>query len=191
MKPIFHDLTNPVTAAVLPLKGQAISRAETETHKLVERYAAKLAEHGDDIRAAFPYPKSMYHDRVQYRKLKASHDIAHRITKDKPGSRYHGSMRDPHYRVIDPEQVEKFVQNARDFAAQQYDAFVMKLVGKVGPVTEAKLHGTHVWGYSDLSVRKPDGSVEIWRTQQIVNQSVLGTIFNQWPTRKIGKGAYK
>lgn len=185
MKPIFHDLTNPVTAAVLPLKGAAQDRAEQETRSLVERYAAKLAEHGDDIRAAFPYPNSGKVGREEYRKMKARHDTAHRITKDKPGTRYIGSMRDPHYRVIDDEQVEKFVQTARDFAAQQYDAFVMKLVGKIGDVTKASLSGSHVWGYSVLTVAKADGSVEKWQTQQIVNQSVLGTLFNQWPTRKL------
>lgn len=187
MKPVFHDLTNPVTAAVLPMKKEAEDRAEADTRKLVERYAAKLAEHEWDIRAAFPYPNGNM-GREEYRKLKGRHDTAARITRTKPNSGYYGSFRGPHFVELDDERIERFVQTAREFAAQQYDAFVMKLVGKVGAVTEAKLHGSHVWGFSDLAVRKPDGEVEIWRTQQIVNQSVLGTLFNQWPTRKLKRG---
>lgn len=185
MKPTFLDLNNPVTQAVMPLKEAAKDRAEQETRALVKRYADKLEEHGWDIRAAFPYPSSMKHGRNEYKAMRGRYETANRITKTREGTRYYGSMRDPHYVEIDQERVEKFVANAREEAATQYDMFVAKLCRKVGPVTEAKLHGTHVWGFSDLTVRKPDDTVEVWRTQQIVNQSVLGTLFNQWPTRKL------
>ena len=42
-----------------------------------------------------------------------------------------------------------------------------------------------MWGYSVLTVTKEDGSVERWKTQQIMNISVLGLLFAQWPSRKM------
>ena len=79
---------------------------------------------------------------------------------------------------------ERFVQSAMEMAAAQYDAFVDQAGGKIGKCDAASLAGSHVWGHSILTVAKGE-TVERWKTQQIVNQSVLGTVFNQWPTRKL------
>jgi hypothetical protein len=67
----------------------------------------------------------------------------------------------------------------------QYTAFIQKLEGKVGAHTAAALDGSHVWGFSILTVTKADGTVEKWKTEQIINVSVLGKVFNQWPSRKV------
>ena len=188
MKPSFLDPNNPVTAAVMPLKEQAQGRAEAEARALVERYRAKLAEHGDDIRSAFPWPDSGRMGRSEYKQARARAQMAARLTVTKEGTHYFGSFRDPHYVQIDPASVEKFVKQSREEAAAQYDSFVIKLTGKVGKVKSAELRGSHVWGYSVLTITKDDGAVERWKTQQIVNTSVLGTLFNQWPTRKLKGG---
>jgi hypothetical protein len=50
---------------------------------------------------------------------------------------------------------------------------------------DASITGTHIWGHSVLTVTLPNGTVERWKTQQIVNQSKLGLLFNQWPSRKM------
>lgn len=184
MKPIFHDLANPVTAAVLPLKEQAQDRAEQEARQMIKTALNLLEENGWDARAVAPYPDSLRVGREQYRRMKAKHDFVLRITTT-DHSKYYGSFRGPHYVLRCPEHEERFVKLARDEAAAQYDMFVIKLVGKVGPVTEAKLEGSHVWGHSFLTVRNADGTQDIWKTQQIVNRSGLGTMFNQWPTRKL------
>jgi hypothetical protein len=94
-------------------------------------------------------------------------------------------MSDPHKRIASAAAEERFVAAAIELAATQYVAFVAKLVGKIGAVDSATLAGSHVWGYSILTVTKSDGSSERWQTQQIVNQSKLGTLFNQWPSRKV------
>jgi hypothetical protein len=36
-------------------------------------------------------------------------------------------------------------------------------------------------------VTTQEGEDQVWRTQMIVNVSVLGKLFNQWPTRQVGK----
>ncbi len=61
--------------------------------------------------------------------------------------------------------------------------FICKLVAKVGEVTEASIAGNHIWGESYLTVTTIAGAKQTWKTQQIVNVSVLGNYFNQWPTR--------
>jgi len=87
---------------------------------------------------------------------------------------------------MDTRGVERFVERAQAQAAVEYDAFVCKLVNKVGAVVDAELIGDHVWSYSVLRVTKREGVetfVERWKTQQIWNVSVLGNHFPQWPTR--------
>lgn len=87
--------------------------------------------------------------------------------------------------VMPEELVEKFIQAAKADAAAQYEAFVAKLQQKIGEVKNATLKGNHVWSYSILTVEKPDGTVEHWKTQMIINVSKLGKMFNQFPTRKV------
>jgi hypothetical protein len=84
-------------------------------------------------------------------------------------------------------KVRRFIKQRMEWAAADYDAFVIKLVKKIGEVKKAELHGNHVWGYSTLIVTIPDGEVQAWKTQQIVNHSKLGKPFNQWPTRRMKK----
>ena len=42
-----------------------------------------------------------------------------------------------------------------------------------------------MWSYSFLYVTTPSNGDQCWKTQQIINQSKLGKLFNQFPTRKI------
>jgi hypothetical protein len=84
-----------------------------------------------------------------------------------------------------PAGVESYVTRIKKQAADEYQLFVKKLVAKIGDVLAADLDGNHVWSSSTLTVRKADGSVERWFTQQIVNVSCRGKYFNQWPTRKL------
>ena len=96
-------------------------------------------------------------------------------------------MNDPVPVKMDREEIARFIKNSKEEAAAQYDAFVAKLIRKIGVVETAELTGNHVWSYSYLNVTKADGTKESWKTQMIVNVSKLGKLFNQWPTRKVGK----
>jgi hypothetical protein len=78
----------------------------------------------------------------------------------------------------------KYIKDARDDAAMQYDLYVMKLCGKCGEVDAAEIEGNHIWFSSSLAITKPDGTRELWITKMIHNRSKLGRSFLQWPTRK-------
>jgi hypothetical protein len=91
----------------------------------------------------------------------------------------------PEFADMSAEKGEKFVQEARENAAFQYEAYVAKLNKKIGPAKSASLTGNHVWGYSFLTVVTESGETQIWKTQMIVNVSKLGKLFNQFPTRKV------
>lgn len=174
----------PIAAAVMPLKDAAIERAGKEAEQLIARYHAKLAEHDWDARAAFPYPNGNMR-RDQYLTMKSRHNLAQQLTKQDAARPYNYRFDSPMYRVRHEPAEVAFIESAKAQAGLQYDAFVAKLEGKIGACEAATISGNHVWGKSILTVTKADGSVERWMTQMIVNQSALGTLFNQWPTRKI------
>lgn len=94
-------------------------------------------------------------------------------------------MNDPMMADVVPEKVEKFVKEAEEDAAKEYDLFVAKLEEKIGACVSAELAGNHVWSHSILTVTKQDGTGERWKTQMILNVSKYGKVFNQFPTRKV------
>jgi hypothetical protein len=185
IKDITLDQTNPIVIAVEPLKSDAVDRAEKEARKLVEKIKKDLADNNNDLEIVAPYPKTVgpgalwgeaFHIALAKRKLYGS------LVSHRKGSR---SFHEPDYVDIHGPYVDKFIENAKEDAAFQYKQFIHKLIKKVGEVKTASLSGNHVWGYSILSVTLSDGSEQKWKTQQIVNVSKLGKLFNQWPTRKM------
>jgi|SRR5262245_452341 len=176
-------MPHPVEQAILPLKADAIKRAQTEARALLDKIMTDLAAHNWDVNAAAPRPNGNM-GREQYRRMHSKHALYLSVTAYAPDQTSR-RLNDPHYRQPSPDHEARFVKGACEDAAIQYDAFVAKLVGKIGACDSAALAGSHVWGHSILTVLKADGIVERWKTQQIVNQSKLGTLFNQWPSRKL------
>lgn len=175
-------MTNPIAAAVAPIKDLAIARAEQDATAFIVRLLANLEAANWDLNVVAPRPLNS-DDRSTYRAKSYKIGLYQSITTYSPEPTFR-RVSDPDYRVRDEAKEALFVKNAKDLAAAQYDAFVVKLIGKIGAVDTASLHGEHVWGHSILTVVKADASVEKWKTQQIVNVSKLGTLFNQWPSRK-------
>jgi hypothetical protein len=176
----------PVGKAVHALKADAVASAELDARDVVERVRTDLEAHGWDVHAVAPYPSNrVLYDRAAYARAKAKYGLYNRLIMDDPKFGYQGSRSgDPRIVVINPTSAERFVNEAREMAAANYDAFIVKLVGKTGKdVVSAKLDGNHVWGHSTLIIIRKDGRTERWFTQQIVNYSGLGTPYNQWPTR--------
>jgi hypothetical protein len=183
---IFAIEREPIELAVAPLKEAALERAEKETREFVEKTRQELAAAGDDLTAIAPYP-SMHESNsygMAYHMKRYRHNLVMSFTKSKERHQSYTTSK-PYYVEIEPAKVEKLVERRKREAAEQYDEFVAKLIGKIGHVKAAELTGSHVWAYSTLTVTKLDGSVERWKTQQIVNVSKLGKHFNQWPTRKV------
>lgn len=175
----------PVGLCIHPMKVDAVDAMEKNVRESVEKLLAKLAKHDGDIFKAFPYNEN-WRTRTENDKYDEKlHRHVYMLTKDTDElievREYH---RQNFKRLPNPENIEHFVQQNRDIAAANYDAFICKLVHKVGPdVVSATINGSHIWGNSILTVTKANGTVERWNTKTIWNTSKLGLSFNQWPTR--------
>jgi hypothetical protein len=174
---------NPIEACVLPLKTDAMASAVEAAVDQIARVLAALEAAGWDLNVAAPRGNSLRDRKEDYMRKNAKRNFFASVTK---------RVETHNYRIDAPSIVEKCVESecrymaaVAENAAEQYDLFVAKLCKKVGPVVDASLTGSHVWGYSLLTVEKADGTAETWQTQQIINQSIYGLLFNQWPTRKL------
>lgn len=173
---------NPVEKAVLPLRAGAIQHAVEAANGLVKKIRGELEAVGWDANIAAPYPRGNLGKR-DYNERRAKYHLVRSITK-----RIGQLSRSPG----DPEPVEiydvgvaRLVAEFERAAVDSYDSYVAKLISKVGEVIDAELLVEGTWSYSVLQVTKPNGSKEKWKTRTIVNVSVLGKLFNQWPTRRI------
>lgn len=94
--------------------------------------------------------------------------------------------------AIRPDIDDILRREAKAVADDTVAAFAAKLAGKVD---RERAEGTTVvgvtsttidrWSSGTTVVRLSDGSEQEWHTQVIVNQSCLGKLFNQWPTRRV------
>lgn len=173
----------PVGAALHPRKVDAIECAAQEAQARIGKMLAKLEADGWDINITAPYPNSLRESRESYLIKQARHHAFSNITKEDPARR-NISMHGPHYRVRSEEGIARYINNAKQDAAFQYDAFICKMTLKIGEgAISAELAGNHIWGNSLLRVKMADGSEQDWHTQQIWNTSSLGKVFPQWPSR--------
>lgn len=173
---------NPIEAAVAPLEADAVGRAEKYARARVADFVSKLEAAGWDVNLVAPYPSSNGISKFEYWVKMDDYQVCGEITKWREITAHHGR---PCLVDLVPAGVESYVTRIKKQAAEEYQLFVKKLVAKIGDVLAADLDGNHVWSSSTLTVRKADGSVERWFTQQIVNVSCRGKYFNQWPTRKL------
>lgn len=171
-------MNTPIANAVAPLKQQAMDRAELAVTERIEAALAQLAAVGNDLNKVAPQPHGMM-GRATYKQAQALRAFLEAITVSTQASRRHG---EPNLRVVAPGGIARLVSITREEAAGSYEAFVAKLEQKVGDHRAAALDGSSVWGHSVLHVTTPAGA-QRWVTKQILNVSVLGKLFNQWPTR--------
>jgi len=180
----------PVGRALMPKKIDAVKSAREHAEQVIERVYAELEKHGWDINAAAPRADSFRMGRTQYQQVNSKRILYSSLTKRPEGVSESYSFRDTGPKIVerDPEGAARFISNSEQDAAYQYDMFICKMVGKVGEVTDASIEGDHVWGHSILTVNLPSGEKQLWKTQQIVNYSVYGRPYLQWPSRTV-KGA--
>jgi len=170
-------MKNVIEKLIAPLKKDAIEKAEEKALEIIQDVKQRLEAAGNDLQICAPYDRNSRNNRTYnlYRSLVTCRQPTHR-------------MGDPVIADINERKCAVFVENSKTIAGLQYDYFIEKLVIKIGPVKSATLTGNHVWNFSILTVEKENGDIEKWKTQMIVNVSKLGTLFNQWPTRKIKRG---
>lgn len=175
-----RDTTGFVAAAVAPLKATAMDHAEQESRDYVASVVARFV--GKDLNVVAPRPDNKM-SRTQYRQAQSRRGMITSILKTEYKSLSGAyTPNAPEMLVRDEAKEARYIKDDRDAAGVSFDAYVMKLEGKVGQgVTAASVDG-RLWTGSVLTVQKGDVT-ERWHTQQIINRSVLGTLFNQWPTR--------
>jgi len=91
-----------------------------------------------------------------------------------------------------PDIDEVLKREAQRVAEDTVAAFAAKLAGKVDReraegATVVGVTSTTIdrWSSGTTVVRLSDGSEQEWHTKVILNQSCRGTLFNQWPTRRV------
>ncbi len=169
-----------IVNAVQPLKDKAISRAEQTARETAERVRKTLKEAGNDLHVCAPYPSG---SSFEYMVKLSTYNLFTRLCKWRKGSISHN---EPCLADVDSNYVAKFVKDAKQDATIQYEAYVAKLVAKIGPVTAATLSDTQaIWFWSFLTVTTAAGQQQIWKTQCITNVSKLGKVFNQFPTQQV------
>lgn len=171
---------NAIAIAVAPIKQASIDAAVEATHEMIANIKAKLEAAQWDLDVAFPRP-SIHTSRATYMAQRAAHDYARCLVSPVKCSR---RPSEPFMVTWCEEGVARAIDTAAKDAALQYEAYVCKLVKKVGECDAAKMgFNGGVWFDSDLVVTKGEAK-EVWNTKCIVNRSVYGKVFNQFPTRK-------
>jgi hypothetical protein len=175
---------SPVAVAVEPLRAQAVNRAGIEAQAYADRMLAMYAENPSIANYPTRVGKSEAEREIAYMRYQVIHRITIGVKVDAAEAYRLGRERIEAPRVADPARIESFVAQAKKDAEAAYTAFIYKLEEKIGAHESASLTGDHVWGYSLLTVTK-GATVETWKTQQIINVSKKGKVFNQWPTRTV------
>ena len=172
--------TNPIVAAIEPQRAATIAATRTAAEAQVAKIAADLEAAGFNIEDYAPRAK--YNDgRYTGPAKDRFRAFINKLVSTKPAVGY-SSTPDP-IRYMDQAKIDRYIAECEKEADAAYTAFAEKLVGKIGDCDSAVLSGDHVWNKSTLTVTKGE-TVEKWTTRRILNHSVLGTPFNQWPTRK-------
>jgi hypothetical protein len=171
---------NPIYAAIAPQKAAAVAQAGAAVDARLREIAAKLV--GTDLRETAPRASLKIHGYgTRYKQAQAFHNLACAIVTCRPRADWRDDSQ--HVLAVNEAGIARLVADAEAQAGASFDGYVAKLTEKVGECDSAAVVG-YLWQYSHLTVNK-GAVVEVWKTQQIVNVSVLGTLFNQWPTRKV------
>lgn len=174
-----------VTEAILPMRELAQDSAEKIIKERIEETLHTLEnEFSWDRGAMAPYPSSLRESRIDFKMKVNKYYFLGEITNPLKGVTMMG---EPVYCRPDEKRIAKALEKARDLAAFTFDCYAAKLAKKVGTdVVSAKAEslGNDLWQSSKLVVYHTDGAFSTWNTNTIVNCSVLGKLFLQFPTRK-------
>lgn len=194
-----------VAAAVVENKARlADKRARLAARRAeAEALGIDLAKH--DERAT---PETYRAIRAELEPLVAAYAVRveesfrRRLPRDLAEINKHGDLRGIHWNwfttsednrtmVIRPDIDDFLRREAKVVAEDTVAAFCAKLAGKVDReraegATVVGVASTTIdrWSSGTTVVRLSDGSEQEWHTKVILNQSCLGKLFNQWPTRR-------
>jgi hypothetical protein len=162
-----------LVAALEPLRAAYEVQVIGHITNIVEDYAAKLAKFGNDYNAAFT----------------VQHTHCNRVYI--PNGFFQWFTASGRIATIHADVTNRIAKAAKEQATDEFLSFAAKMTGKIDTaangVAVAKIDATssgRIWEQSTTSVTLTNGTTQVWHTQSIVNTSVLGNMFNQWPTRR-------
>lgn len=186
-------MTTPVKIleeALAPLLNHSVAVTRLATEQKLEIIRKRFETHGWDAGKAFPYPESRL-SRAEFAEAKALYDFARAVTRSDT-ERQGVFATDPVFRLWDASAADRALALAKRTVREEFEAFVAKLAGKLGNgVAEIKCRTPApdgLWAFSEVEVKRANGTFETWRTQVVLNTSKYGRPFLQWPTRKISRG---
>jgi hypothetical protein len=172
-----------VFAALAPTETRLRNEFKRQLISQTDRVLAMLAEDGWDAEKRFSYPTGSM-SREAYRRAQALYELVHACTT---GTKSCRAWKDPDIRVEKPDTFATIAKQAARMARAALEGYCHKLAAKIddtgiacGKVEYAG--GTDPWGFSHVIINSGE---QRWRTRMIVNVSVYGKPFNQWPTRLI------
>lgn len=182
-----------VTAALAPTEAHLKAAYYAANVKNYRAVIARLEAAGWDMEKAFPSPRSNM-SRESYQSARERRANAEKFTQWDHAKRTLESNRmfgpEPvKLKLTESEQLAELMVEAASDAKAALQSYCWKLAGKISSeladgdtVTGATYRGSaDVWGWSFVDVTTAAGS-QCWKTKMIVNFSVYGKPFNQWPT---------
>lgn len=178
-------MTNKIAIAVAPLKQASIDATIACVNNSHKRIIEKLAFHGFNIDAAYPRPSTNM-SRADYQ---ATYDLRRAVEAIVDFEKSTYRMNEVMIVKANAEKMAYEVEQAALDAEASFNEYVTKLNIKVGTgIVDAKMgYVNGIWSNSNLTVKKNDGTQEVWNTKCITNRSKFGKWFNQFPTRKLKK----
>lgn len=173
-----------ITEAIKPMKESAITLAENRMKAVIDKTLEGLQATNWDRKLYAPLSKSFNISKTQYRQEREKYYFVQRITKSlKPCL----SPNEPDFCEISQEGIAKLMKDAKEEAGFTFEKFTCKLSQKIGEnVVSVKAYAKEeLWTESLITVTDETGTVSTWKTKQIVNCSVYGKLFFQWPTRVV------
>lgn len=174
-----------VTVALAPTETRLRNEYKRQLIAQMDWVLTQLAEDGWDAQKRFAYPESSM-GRERYRQAVARYNLCRELTVCANAKGYR-SHNDPEPRAERPDNLVRIAAQAAKLAKAALESYCHKLAAKIDEtgICPAKIEyvgGSNVWGYSHIVV---NGGEQRWRTKMIVNVSVYGKPFNQWPTRLV------
>lgn len=173
---------SPIAVAIEPLRALSVNSAERKARSIIADAHKELAAGGYDLKVVAPRPSRKLMTTEEYERMTAKRILLASLT-----DRASSSGVDSEVCVQSDSAEARFIEQAKAGASFEFDKYVVKMVEKIGSVVSAELDSrfsNNLWSYSILNVVTAGGEQQQWKTQQIVNVSKLGKLFNQWPTRQ-------
>ena len=176
-----------VKAAIEPVKTASVNRALDLMTDQIQRTLSELeVAYSWDRNAMAPYPSSLKYTRIEFQALLHKYHFVRRITSSVNGVR---NPKDPDFGQRYEQGIAYLMGETKKEAEAAFDAYREKLAKKIGEGASSVTLVTQtldLWKESTLEVVCFDGQTRFWKTKTIVNCSVYGKLFLQWPTRKVG-----